>query len=259
MMRAVRNLSVVAVVLAVWMGSVAPSRAEGFGLWIAARGDYFSGSSDLFTEYDSPFGGGLELGLEIAGVTAFTEALLLGSDQFLFTLNGGVDFEFGEGVRFLIGIYTGPVLFKFPEQEVPSTDLSPLTPSQRDALLQATGFNSLAEAEAELTVFAEEEKELSSLAFGWNLGRLRLAVDVELIPMLRLGLAAQLGYHLLISGDDVAAGAKNEAIDRYASQYAIPTEVTDAIRDAIGAEPVDRENLDGFNWDTNLYLRLEFF
>jgi hypothetical protein len=258
-MRAVRNLSVVAVVLTLWLGPTASSRAEGFGLWLAARGDYFSGSSDLFNEYDSPFGGGLELGLQFGGFTTFAEALLLGNDQFLFTLNGGVNFEFGEAARFQIGIYTGPVLFKFPEQEVPSTDLSPLTPSQRDALLQATGFNSLAEAEAEFAVFAEEEKELSSLAFGWNLGRLRLAVDVELIPMLRVGLAAQLGYHLLISGDDVAAGAKNEAIDRYAGDYALPTEVTDAIRDAVGAEPVDRDNLDGFNWDTNLYLRLEFF
>ena len=233
--------------------------ADMFKFWVAARGDYLDVSSDLFNNRDNVMCAGADIGVELFGVTAFGEVLWLDAEQFLFTLNLGVDFIFGDSVRFHVGGFTGPMFFLFQQTQAPSgTDLSVLTPTQQQILLTAGNFASLDQAEQALDLFGEEEEQLGRFAFGWNLARLRLGVDVGIAGPLYLGFAGQVGYHMLISGDDVAAGAKNEAIDQYLSQYGIPTELAQPLRDAVGAEPVDQDNLDGVNWDLNLYLRFEF-
>ncbi|MBN1946586.1 MAG: hypothetical protein JW797_13005 [Bradymonadales bacterium] len=236
-----------------------PVQAGAFAVWVGGRGDYFSGSSDLFTEFDNSFGGALEAGLELFYVTTFLEAVMLGQDQFLFTLDAGVDLDFGEKPRFMVGLYTGPILFLFPESTGPTgVDFSSLSSNELQALLTATGTSDRAELEQQFNTYVEEEEELGSLGFGWNLARLRLSVDFPLVKTLYLGIAGQVGYHMLISGEDVAAGAKNQVVDHYAEQYDIPAALVDRLREVVGARPVDREHLDGFNWDVNLYLRLEF-
>lgn len=247
-------LCVGAMTLLTWPGQ---ARADIFKLWVAGRGDYFSGTGDLFTEFESPAGGGVEAGIELMGISLFTEGLVMGADQYLMTGNLGFDLTLGDDVRFHIGAFTGPILFFFPQADVPpGIDFSQLSPEQQAALQQAAG-KSLDELETEFSKYAEDEKDLSSLAFGWNLGRARLAVDFQLVPGFYLGVAGQVGYHMLISGEEVAAGAKNEALNKFADENNVPDILLEEIRPLIGAEPVDQNNLNGVNWDTGIYLRIE--
>jgi hypothetical protein len=229
----------------------------GFRLWISARGDYFSGSSDLFKQFDNDFGAGLDFGLAFGAFAVSTEALIMGNGQYLFDANLGAEWLFDEGVRLGVGLFTGPMLFLFPQQQAQSADFSLLTPSQQQALLAATGLTSLAQAEAEFNTATQSEQDLGRLAFGWNIARLRLSADVPVGPFY-LGVAGQLGYHLLISGKDVAAGIENRAVDEYAKRYNLPSSLVSEVRDVVGAHAVDTSKLHGINWDAYLYVRLEF-
>lgn len=235
------------------------SEASMLKFWVGVRGDYFDVGSDLLNSRDSGLAAGGDVGIEIMGITLFGEVLWLDQEQFLFTLNGGVDFDFGDTVRLSLGAFTGPMFFLFPNAETSGgTDLSALSATDQQTLLQAGGFSSLEQAEAEFNVFSEQEEDLGRMAFGWNLIRARAAVDVGVVGPLRLGVAGQIGYHLLITGEDAAAGAKNEAIDQYVADNNLPAELISPLRSAVGAKPVDEDNLSGLNYDVNLYLRLEF-
>lgn len=228
--------------------------------WVEGRADLYGGSSDLFTRFDNRIGLGIEGGLELFNVTLFGEALMMGTDQWLMTANLGLDTSFGSNVRLTIGAYTGPVLMVFPESQAPSgTDLSGLPAEQQQVLIQATGKATLDEVEAELDLYGEEQDDLGRMAFGWNIIRARAAVDLRLMPAVYLGIAGQVGYHLLISGEAVAAGAKNEAVDKFAKSYGIDasSELVGELRTAVGASPVDKGSLDGFNYDLHAYIRLE--
>ncbi len=271
-----------AVALLLAVAALFPSGAEAsmFKLWLEGRGDVFSGSSDLFQEFDYPLGGGLELGIEVIEITLFGEAIMLGMDQFLFTLNLGGDFEFGEEdqTRFTIGLYTGPMFFLFPEPDMPRTvDLSGLSADEQRLLLCATFCTcgtltpggpiapivpceqDIHAVEAQFSTFAEQETQLERLAAGWNLVRLRLAVDYPVVSFLYLGAAVQAGYHVVISGENVAAGARNQAVAAYAARYQLDQYpgLIQRLREAVGAEPVDTTALDGFNYGLHLYVRLE--
>lgn len=241
----------------------AAAHADIFKLWVAGRGDYFSGTSDLFTEFQQPFGGGLEVGTEVLFINLFAEGLVMGPDQFLITTNLGFDTTFGDKVRFHMGIYTGPMFFIFPKGEsAAGLSFDNLSAAERDALEAYVASNdqygSIDELEAEFNAYAEREQDLSRLAFGWNLGRARLGLDVNLGGPVYLGIGGEVGYHYIISGEDAAAGAKNAAIDQYAAENNIPNEVTDVIRSAVGAEPIDTTALDGINYNGHVYLRFEF-
>jgi hypothetical protein len=236
-----------------------PAPSNAFSAWLAARGDTFSGSGELFTEFENDYGFGIEAGLSLGLLTTAVEFLVMGDSQYLFDANVGVDFSFGDDIRLSVGAFTGPLLFFFPEAEPPSgVDLSSaLTPNEQTALLAAGGFASVSEAEAEFNALSETENDLGSLAFGWNLLRGRVAIDYGLFGPVHLGVAGQVGYHLLISGEDVAAGAKNAIIDQYVAENNVPSELIDPLRAAIGARPVDTDSLNGINYNVNLFLRIE--
>lgn len=234
------------------------AQADMFKLWVGLRGDYFNGTSDLFATFENQFGGGLEVGMELFGVGLLVDSLMMGNQQYLFTINLGKEFVFGEDLSFGAGIFTGILFFIFPEEEPQGTDLSSLSDDEETVLLTATGFSDLDEAEAAFDEYSQEAQELSRMAFGWNLIRMRLSLDYALGPVIHIGLAGQIGYHLLLSGEDVAAGARNRAIDSFVQEYGLDPSVAATVREALDARAIDTENLDGFNWDTGLYLRLVF-
>lgn len=241
------------------------AHADALKFWFAARGNYFSGQSDLFQEFDEPFGGGLEAGLEFLGITLFADATSMipksGAipDQWLFTGNLGVDLTFGTNLRFHIGAYTGPILFLFPQGDPPAgVDFDRLSPETRQAIEESGQFEDLMAAEDEFNRYSQQEAELSRLAFGWNLGRARLALDYKFGKIFAIGVAGQVGYHYLISGEQAAAGAKNAAIDNFAAQYMLPDQVAQELRSVVGASPVNPDDLNGLNYDATLYFRFEF-
>ena len=237
----------------------APSMAKAdiLSLWVAGKGDTFNGSGDVFQNFDNRFGGGVEAGLEVLGIDLYGEAISMGLDQYLFTANLGFDISVGDDIRLTLGVFTGPLFFLFPEsEEVGALDFSALSDDQR--LLIEQEFGSLGEAEEQFNEFSDAEKDLSRLAVGWNLARARVDLDIKLVPGVYLGLTGQAGYHMLLSGQEIAAGAKNEALENFASENNLPDEAVDALREVIGAEPVDEGELDGFNFEGQLHLKIEF-
>lgn len=233
------------------------AQADILTMYVAGKGNTFNGSGDVFANFDNRFGGGVEAGLEVIGIDIYGEAISMGLDQYLFTANLGFDFTVGKNFRLSLGVFTGPLFFLFPESEdVGSVDFSSLPDDQRQ-LIEAE-FGSLAEAEMQFNQFAEAEKDLSRVAVGWNLGRLRADLDIRLVPGVYLGLTGQAGYHILLSGEEIAAGAKNEALDNFAQENNLPEEVVEALRGVIGAEPIEQDNLDGFNFEGHLHLKIEF-
>lgn len=231
----------------------AAASADVLGIWMAAKGNTFGGTGDVFQNFDQPFGGGAELGFELLFFSLYGEAIIMSPDQYLFTANLGINFSVGKHVRLTLGAYTGPLFFLFPEQEVEGVNLSALSDQQ----VMALGYDDRASLEAEFDQYLEKEKDLSRLAVGWNLGRARMDLDARLAPGVYLGLTGQAGYHLLISGEDVAAGAKNAALEKFAKDNNVPDEAVDPLRDALGAKAVDTKGLNGLNYEANLHLRFE--
>lgn len=238
-----------------------PAAADNFTFWALGKGVHVGGTGDVFTNFEGPFAGGVELGIELFQVELFGEALLLGAEQYMFTMNLGVDFSWGENLRFTIGAFTGPLFFLFPPSEAPAgLNLDGLSANERTALELAAmeaGFDSLEDLASQFDDAADAQADLERTAVGWNLARVRIAVDVLLGDTVAIGLLAQIGYHYMITGEEIAAGAKNEAVDRFGDEYGLDGEIRTLIRDAVGAEAVDTGNLDGFNYNLGLFLMIE--
>jgi hypothetical protein len=241
-----------------------PSRAEArmFSFWAEGRGDVFSGSSDLFSQLESPFGGGLEIGFEIIEISLIGELLAMADDWWLYTVHIGVDFDFGEedSTRFILGLYTGIMIFEFPE--IPSEiNFDVLTREEQQRVEtricenQPRPCDAFQIVEAKLNQYSDLEDTVSGWAFGYNIIRLRFALDYPVAKLFYLGLAAQLGYHLIVTGADFAAEGKNQAIDSYASNW--PPEEREMLRRAVGAEPINVGELDGLNYGIHIYARFE--
>ncbi len=244
-----RSLVVLALALAPTL-----AHADIFTIWAAGKADYVTGSGDVYKRFDAPFGYGAEAGIEVLYIDLWGEALIMGTDQYLFTVNAGFDFAFGEDTRFSLGLFTGPMFFGFPEQEVQTVQASRL----QAAGLPAETANKVAD---EYNKRAQEEQDLSRLAVGWNLVRLQANLEFKLASILYLGVGAEGGYHFLLSGEEAAGDAKAQALDNAIAKIddvELTNEQERKLRDELGAEEVDTDNLDGFNIQVGAYLKLEF-
>lgn len=236
------------------VAQAAEDESDWFEFHLAARTDAVWGNGDMFTRYDSVFGAGVEAGFELFGVDLWADALIQGSGQYLFSANVGVDLDFGREVRFTLGLYTGPIFLLFPKQPVEPLELSP---NQRTAL-QAAGISSstLNALQKGYNDAAEQEAELNRLAAGWNIFRGRMAVEWFVAPVLALGAHGTLGYHYLLSGEDVAADIKYSAIQDVRRDQGLTAEQAQVLQEAVGAQRVDVENLGGLNFVGGVYLKL---
>ena len=223
--------------------------------WAAGKVDYVTGTGDIYTNFESAAGFGAELGLELVGIDIWGEALRMGDSQFLFSGNIGIDLSFGDQIRFSAGAFTGPLLLVFPKGDVNSLNLSP---GERDLLIQA-GLSGaqIDKAEKRYNDLAEAEADLGRTALGWNIVRAQLNLEFKLAPVLFLGVGGEAGYHFLISGKDVAAGAKNKVVEDVVQRENLDPEAEDVLRNAVGAQPVDTEKLNGMNYQMGVYLKLE--
>lgn len=246
------------------MAMLSPSiaRADVLTVWAAVKGVHTGGSSDLFVNLDSPVAAGVEAGVEVLGIDLFGEALLMGTDQYMFTANLGFDFSFGDDLRLDVGAFTGPMLFMFPAQDKPTglrfDNLTAEEQSNLTTLAMAAGYASLDDLNSEFSMFSSQEEELGRTAFGWNIVRARVSVEYKLIPLLSIGAVGMAGYHLVITGDEVAAGAKNEAVTKFATENKLPDDATDLLRRAVGAEKVEKDKLNGINYNVGAFVKLEF-
>jgi hypothetical protein len=248
-----------------------PGKAEAdwLKIWAEGRGDVYYGTSDLFKTFSPPIGGGLEIGVEILDITLFGELLAMAPDWMIYTANLGWDIDFGgdDSLRFTVGLYTGPIFFQLPKSNAPTgVDLSGLTPDEQTTLEQAACLQKgispctlgIQDIQNDFNAYSSQESQLNDIAFGWNIVRLRLALDYPLVKFFYLGLAVQGGYHYIVSGQSVVAGMKNKVINEYANQYGLDATMTGRLRQAVGAKAVDTGSLDGFNYGVHIYARFEF-
>jgi hypothetical protein len=235
-------------------GLLAPSFASAdiLTVWAAGKGEYLSGTGDVFKKFDSDLGYGVAAGVEVIGIDIWGDALIMGSDQFQFSANLGIDLSFGKDVRVTVGLFTGPMFLVFPEQEVQTLTLS----DDVRTVLDSAGLDP-DDLKSKYDKIAEEEAVASRLAAAWNLGRAQLTVEFKLAPMLYLGVGGQVGYHWVLTGEEAAADAKAGVVEDYAKQNGLTPEQTDLVRDSVGAEEIDKDNLDGLNYQAGAFLRLE--
>ena len=235
-------------------GGAHTAHADIATLYFGAKGETFGGTGDVYKGFENRFGAGVEAGFELLGMDIYGEAVSLGLDQYLFTANLGFDFTVGDDVRLQFGAFTGPIFFLFPEpEEVEGVDFSAIPPES----LAGTGL-SVDDLEAQFDAQLQQEKDLSRLAVGWNLVRLKVDADFRMAPGFYFGIGGSFGYHMLLSGEEIAAGAKNEALERYRKEHPeIPGPLYEEMRKAVGAEEVDKNNLDGTNYEVNVHLRIE--
>jgi hypothetical protein len=190
--------------------------------------------------------------MEVLFIDLYADFMAMGDQQFFSTVNLGFDVSTGDDVRFNIGLHTGPMFYIFQKEEP-----QPLVvPGDLRNRLEQAGIN-VDNVVSSYNQASEEEAELGRLAFGWNLARLRTEVEFKLAPVLFFGLQGSVGYHYLISGEEVAAGAKNQAVEDVSREYGIQPAEKELIRDTVGAKPVDVSKLNGVNFNTGMYLRIE--
>ncbi len=247
------RLATIAVAVALVLPAVAS--ADVFTVWAAAKGDWVGGTGDVYTRFDEPVAYGAEGGIELLFIDLWGEALIMGTDQFLFTLNVGFDVTIGDETRLVLGLFTGPMFFGFPEQKTESLNIDG---DVRDALVSGGVSNKDIDAiEDGYNSSLEQTDELSRFAVGWNVARLQLSIEFEIVPALYFGIGGEAGYHFLLSGEEAASGAKNQAIDDVQEEHDLPKEATAALRDEVGAKEVDADSLDGLNFQAGVFLKFE--
>ena len=252
-----RRLTTLALTVGLALASASQAHADLASVWVAAKTDYVGSTGDLHSTFDKSVGYGAEGGFELLGLDLFGEALVMGTDQYIFTLNLGIDVVFGNKTRLGVGISTGPMLLVFPEPEDGGgLNLNGLSSSDRAAIEGATNM-STTEIESDFNQAASEQEALERYAAGWNLGRLRLVVDHQLVRLVYVGASGQIGYHYVIKGEDATAGANNLALEAYARDKNLSSEHTELLRSALGAKELESNDLNGVNYHFGVFLKVE--
>lgn len=237
---------------------LAPSLAQAdvISMWVSGKGSYVNGTGETFKRFQGSPTAGAEVGIHFLFLDLWADVVAMQDDQMLITANLGPSATFGDRLKLNLGVYGSAMFFLFPEDENPSDGLT-FTPDQRQAIDAAGYGDQVTTIQQEYRRIAAAESDIGRTAAGFA-ARGRAALEFYFIPVLALGVEGMAGYHFIISGDDAAAGAKNEAIDQLASEQMLPSEVADVVREAAGAKPVDTEDLNGLHYQAGLYLKLKF-
>lgn len=225
--------------------------ADLVSVWMAGKGSYISGTGGVFENLDPGMAGGAELGIEILNIDLMGEAYLLGGDNYMFTGNIGMDFSLDLGIRATFGAYLTAFLFKFPEAEAQGLNID------TDVLMTA-GINADELEKAYEREFGSTAGELSQWAAGIG-PRLRFQLDKSIAPLLYIGVEAAMGWHIMLSGDDVTAEAKRQAVNAAIEDQGLDNSQADAVRAATGTdESIESKDLNGKNYSFGAYLKLDF-
>jgi hypothetical protein len=243
-----------ALVLAAML-SPAPALADTFTGWVAGDAKVLGGTGDTFAAFDGPLGG-VQAGLELFGVDTWGEALFAEGGQYYLSMNLGFDHAWGRKTRFVLGVFTGPVYFHTAQSAVPVVDTTTLTPAQR-AIIEANVPGGVDRVTTEVESYADQEAQLRESALGWNVARMRVDLEQRVVPMLYVGVGGQVGYHLILTGDDAAAEARRQALDDLATRYGIAQADRDTLAEAFGARELTADSLDGFGWSVGAYVKFE--
>ena len=227
--------------------------ADLVSIWAAGKGSYINGTGDVFENLDSRFGGGVEAGIEVLNLELMGEAFILGSDQYMFTGNLGMDFSVSLGLRLTVGGYLSIIAFKMPE---PGSESLNIEPDLR-AALEASSPGLVADIEKSYNdEYSDQAGELSQWAVGIG-PRLRVQLDKSIAPTIYVGLEGSFGYHYMLSGDDIVAEAKSQAINKAIKDNGLDETLANELKKATGAESLDEKDLNGTNYNIGIYLKID--
>ena len=242
--------------LAVICGLASQAQADLLSIWVTGKQQHLLGIEKTYgTDSLRPVEG-LEAGVELFGVDLWAEGTKLGEGHYLLTANIGADATFGDAYRLNIGLFTGPIATMAPEAS--GTDFA--LPQQVRSALTSAGADA-SEVERSLSEqFAEEERQVGRYGIGWNIGRVRLQLESEVLPFVYLGVGGQAGYHYFVRGKDIADEAKERMVTQIESGYglgAMGDGLGQQLRDATGAKPFEPAAHFGVNYDLGAYLKIE--
>jgi hypothetical protein len=257
-----KRLTILSLLFAVILPSTA--YADIFGFWIKPKMDFVSGTGEVFKRFEGQPAGGLEVGLELLGLSFWGDAEFMSESQYWASGNVGIDFSFGDTLELTIGAYGGVIFFGFPKDGEQDSGAVDAGQKQRiTELLDGIPGMPISYDDFESTYneyFGDEDK-LSNTAFGLN-GRLRLSLEYKVLPLLSIGMQASSGYHYIMTGEEAAGSAKSLAVDSFVATQPIPdgakAELKTEIKDILGAEEVNVEDLKGVNYSVGAFVNFSF-
>jgi hypothetical protein len=256
-----KRLTILSLLFAVILPSTA--YADIFGFWIKPKMDFVSGTGEVFKRFEGQPAGGLEVGLELLGLSFWGDAEFMSESQYWASGNVGIDFSFGDTLELTIGAYGGVIFFGFPEDGEQNSGAVDESQKQRiEGLLAGISDTiSYEDFESAYNEYFGDEDKLNNTAFGLN-GRLRLSVEYKVLPLLSIGMQASSGYHYIMTGEEAAGSAKSLAVDSFVATQPIfdgaKAELKTEIKDILGAEEVNVEDLKGVNYSVGAFVNFSF-
>jgi hypothetical protein len=228
------------------------AHADIFGIYLRPKIDYIGGTGDVFKKFTPAPSTGLEAGIELLGLTIFADGYWMGQDQFLSSGNIGFDFAFGEKIQLKLGVYANATLFKFPKEESKGISFT----SEETQTLQGYGVD-LNSFEQKFNQANEQEAQISNLALGVG-GKGRASLAYSILPLVSVGVQGSFGYHVLLTGEEVAGEAKSRALDAVAKTQNLPNQAVSFLKEKLNAKNIDTQNLKGINYSMGLFLNIGF-
>jgi hypothetical protein len=209
-----KRLTILSLLFAVILPSTA--YADVFGFWIKPKMDFVSGTGEVFKRFEGQPAGGLEVGLELLGLSFWGDAEFMSESQYWASGNVGIDFSFGDTLELTVGAYGGVIFFGFPDTGEQNSSAVDESQKQRiEGLLAGISDTiSYEDFESAYNEYFGDEDKLSNTAFGLN-GRLRLSLEYKVLPLLSIGMQASSGYHYIMTGEEAAGSAKSLAVDSF--------------------------------------------
>jgi hypothetical protein len=228
------------------------AHADLFSIYVRPKIDYIGGTGDVFKKFSPAPSTGLEAGVELLGLTLFADGYWMGQDQFLYSGNVGFDFSFGDTLILKLGIYGNATLFKFPQEESKGISFS----AQESMSLQAYGVD-ISSLQTEFNKANDQEAQISNLAMGVG-GKGRASLSYKILPLVDIGVQGSIGYHYLLSGEEVAGEAKSRALDVIAKKQNLPSEAVTFLKAKLNAKNIDTQNLNGTNYSMGVFVNIGF-
>ena len=245
------------------IAGVAPQHAHAdlFGVWVKPKVDYINGSGDVFKRFEGSPAFGLEAGVELLSISLWGDYEKVGAEQYWASANLGydLDLELIDDLTFMAGAYVGVIWFGFPPSEASmQTDVESAVKGIGLTETQVTEFLKTYET------FQSAEESTANMAYGAN-ARVRLSLEYEVLPFISLGLEGLMGWHVVLSGEEAAAGFKSQAIESFVSdnEDKLPDGVTapqleGQLKEKLGAEDIDTANLKGVHYTMGAFVSVRF-
>ena len=237
------------------------ARADLFGLWVKPKFDYLSGTGDVFKRFEGSPAGGIEAGIELLGLSLWGDYEAMKNEQYWATVNLGIDFALDvSDFTLTLGAYGGGVFFGFPPNEDAQGALDDNS-AQISAVFMNAGLpdSAYTSFQSKYKEIQDSDAAISNMAFGLN-ARLRGSLEYNITDFISVGAQFSAGWHVVMSGEAASADVKSRAVDAFvktqgaAIHETYKAQLTQELKDALGAEEVNTDDLKGVNYSLGAFV-----